>query len=123
MSKFAELSATLDEMIACGNGLVKAAEDLKKFYASEDEPKSEPKKVTKKTAEPEKTTPAKEDIPSYSKEDVRAMLSKKANEDDGRYKAEVKELVKKYANGGTLKDVHPECYPALVDALEKLNNA
>lgn len=36
MGKMNELSAAIDEMIACGNGLVKAAEALKAFYSSEN---------------------------------------------------------------------------------------
>lgn len=41
MGKMNQLSATIDEMIACGNGLVKATEALNAFYSPENEPAQE----------------------------------------------------------------------------------
>ena len=40
---------------------------------------------------------------------------------DAGYQAEVKALVKKYANGGNLTDVKPEKYPDLMKEAEKLS--
>ena len=52
MSKMSELSHVLDEMIACGEGMIKAANALKDIFSSTEE------------------APAKT-APSYTKEDVR----------------------------------------------------
>lgn len=129
MSKMSELSAILDEMIECGNGLVKSATALKYFYSSTEETKSKPKTMnenqllqTKDTAKEVASTPPTEDVKTYSKEDVRTMLAQKANESDGKSKTVVKELVKKYSDGGTLKDIAPENYAALVAELEVATN-
>ena len=129
MSKMSELSMLLDDLIECGNKLTKTAQALKDFYSDTAEPVTSevPKakaKATKKEApanEPEATTePA---TPTYKKEDVRAILSKKANEAGGQYKADVKALVNKYGNGGSLTDVDPSDYAALGAEIEALGNA
>lgn len=116
MSKMSELSAILDEMIECGNGLVKAATALRDYYFSTAEQDVKPGKT-----EVVSTAPSDE-AKTYSKEDVRALLAQKANESDGKYKSVVKELVKKYSNGGTLKDIAPENYASLVAELEVATN-
>ena len=118
MSKMNELSMILDDMITAGNNMVKASEALKAYYSSteEDTAKPEKKESAPKAKEPPKANK------EYSKEDVRALLSAKASESDGKYKATVKDLVKKYADGGTLKDVDPSQYAALVAELEVVAN-
>lgn len=110
MSKMSELSAIINEMIACGNGLVKAATALRAYYSSTEE-------------QVVPSIPPTGDAKPYSKEDVRALLSQKASESDGKFKTVVKDLVKKYADGGSLKDVSTESYAALVAELEELTNA
>ena len=129
MSKTSELSAIINEMIECGNGLVKAATALKDFYSSAEETKAGQKAMnekqplqTKDIGKEVSSTPPTEDVKTYSKEDVRALLAQKANELDGKFKTVVKELVKKYSNGGTLKDIAPENYAALVVELEVATN-
>lgn len=118
MSTMKELSMILDDMITAGNNMVNAAEALKAYYSSTEETPSKPEK---KESGPEAAKPPKADK-EYSKEDVRALLSAKASEADGKYKATVKDLVKKYADGGTLKDVDPAQYAALVAELEAVAN-
>ena len=61
MSKMSELSQVLDEMIACGEGMIKAANTLKDIFSSTEEA-------------PAKTEPA----PTYTKEDVRGVLAAKS---------------------------------------------
>lgn len=119
MGKMNELSATINEMIACGNGLVKAAEALKAFYSSENEPAQEgkPAKPLKKE-DPEPT--AEKNI---SKEDVRKLLVAKSNADGGAYKPAVKELVKKYSGTGQLSSIPTEKYADVVAELEGIGNA
>lgn len=123
MSKMSELSMMLDSLIDCGEKLTETAKALKAFYSgteTEDEKKTDEAKPKR----PEKKKPPEpEQKPTLKKEDVRLLLSKKASEDDGRYKVQVKELVKKYANGGSLTDIPAEQYEALLQELEVVGNA
>ena len=58
MSKMSELSQMLDEMIACGEGMIKAANAIKDIFSSTEEApeKKEPKSTKKatKASEPAK---------------------------------------------------------------------
>ena len=58
MSKMSELSQVLDEMIACGEGMIKAANAIKDIFSSTEEApaKTEPKLTKKatKASEPAK---------------------------------------------------------------------
>ena len=120
MSKTGDLLILLDELAECGRKLTDTAEGIRKYFSSEDTaPAEKPKEPEKAKTE----TPAKDDSPSYSKEQVRELLSAKAAADDGKYKAQVKELVKKYADGGSLKDIPEDKYPDLVAELEVVGNA
>ncbi len=125
MSKMSELSALLDNLISCGEALAKTGRALKDFYSNTDEPaqaakpQGKEKKNPAKDAEPE--APKKE-APHYSKEHVRGILAAKANEAGGRFRTEVKALVKKYGNGGSLTDVPEESYPALIKEVEGLTD-
>lgn len=129
MSKMSELSMLLDDLIECGNKLTKTAQALKDFYSDTEEtiptetPKAKTKATKKEAPAPEPEAIAKPATPTYKKEDVRAILSKKANEAGGQYKADVKALVNKYGNGGSLTDVNPSDYAALVAEIEALGNA
>ena len=119
MIKMSELSQVLDDLISCGEKMIQTANAIRECFSEEEAPaaetKKKPVKKTEKAPEPEK--------PSYSKEDVRALLASKANEAGGQYKAQVKAIVKKYANGGSLTDVPAESYPALVEEVEGLKDA
>ncbi|MCR5488363.1 MAG: hypothetical protein K6F35_12700 [Lachnospiraceae bacterium] len=120
MSKTGDLLILLDELAECGRKLAGTAEAVRKYFSSEDAPKAG------KAQSPEKAgaeAPAEDGSPSYSKEQVRKLLSAKAAADDGRHKAQVKELVKKYADGGSLKDIPEDRYPDLVAELEVIGNA
>ena len=97
MSKMSELSQVLDEMIACGEGMIKAAKDI--FSSTEEAPA--------KTA------------PSYTKEDVRGILAAKSA---AGFKKEVKELLEKFG-AQQLKQVEPKDYAALLKEAEVIGNA
>ncbi len=56
----------------------------------------------------------------YTKEEVRALLANKATESGGQYKAQVKAIVNKFANGGNLADIPAENYPDVVKEIESL---
>lgn len=119
MSKTSELSQTLDDLITCGETLIKTANEIRKLFtettqeADSDTPKTA---RTKKAAkeEPAETAPPEEPSitsPSLKKEDVRAVLAEKSSKG---FKAEIKELLKKY--GATqLKQVNPADYEALIN--------
>ena len=119
MSKMSELSQVLDDLIACGEKMIQTANAIKEYFS--DEAETEPAK-TEKPAQKEAKAPEPE-TPSYSKEDVRAILAAKANEAGGQFKAQVKAIVKKYADGGSLTNVPAESYPALVEEVEGLKDA
>lgn len=114
MSKMSELSAMIDNLISCGETLAETGRALKEFYSGTDEAPAKAEKKSKK----------EEPVPKqYSKEEVRGILAKKANEADGRFKADVKAIVQKYGNGGSLTDVDPKDYAALVTEVEGLTDA
>jgi hypothetical protein len=100
------------------------------YSSTEDAPQSEatakkekPTKVSEK--EPATNTPAETDteVKAYTKEEVRAMLSQKAKFDGCKYKAEVKAIVAKYSEDGTLTNVPEDKYRELMADLEVVGNA
>ena len=123
MSKMSELSQVLDEMIACGEGMIKAANTLKDIFSSTEEAPAKTeiktaKKATKQdAAEPEaaKAEPA----PSYTKEDVRGVLAAKSA---AGFKKEVKELLEKFG-AQQLKQIDPKDYAAILKEAEVIGNA
>ena len=123
MRKMSELSQVLDEMIACGEGMIKAANAIKDIFSSTEEAPAKTeiktaKKATKQdAAEPEaaKAEPA----PTYTKEDVRGVLASKSA---AGFKKEVKELLEKYG-AQQLKQVDPKDYAALLKEAEVIGNA
>ena len=123
MSKMSELSQVLDEMIACGEGMIKAANAIKDIFSSTEEApeksKPLPTKKTNKAPAPEsaKTEEAPKSI--FTKEDVRAVLASKSA---AGYKKEVKELLEKYG-AQQLKQVNPDDYAALLKEAEVIGNA
>ena len=94
--------------------MIRTANAIKECFTEPAESTEEPKK--------EATAPEPE-VRSYSKEEVRALLAAKAKEDGGQFKAQVKAIVKKYGNGGSLTDIPAESYPALVSEVEGLKDA
>ncbi|MGN9174002.1 DNA ligase [Lachnospiraceae bacterium HCP1S3_A8] len=121
MSKMNELSQALDEMIACGEGMIKAANAIKDIFSSTEEApeetKTKPAKKVTKAPETAKADEAPE--PIYTKEDVRAVLASKAA---AGYKKEVKELLEKYG-AQQLKQVNPDDYAAILKEAEVIGNA
>ena len=114
MSKMSKLSQVLDDLISYGEQLIQTANAIKECF-TETEESTEGLKKEAKAPEPEAR--------SYSKEEVRALLAAKAKEAGGQFKAQVKAIVKKYGNGGSLTDVPAESYPALVSEVEGLKDA
>ena len=105
---------------------------LSEIYSSATEETEQPKATAKKEKPVKVSEPAPAtDTPAepvteektYSKEDVRAMLSQKAKIDGCKYKVEVKELVAKYSSDGTLTKVPEDKYSELMAELEVVGNA
>lgn len=130
MSKMSELSMVIDEMIncgegilkavqdltVCGEGLIKAAKQLKDMFSTDNLPA--PKAVTVATT---KALPVKEEpseSKNYSKEDVRGILSGKSASGYGK---EVKALLSKYG-ADKLSALNPENYASVVAEAEVIGN-
>ena len=124
MSKMSELSQVLDEMIACGEGMIKAANAMKDIFSSTEEApaKAETKDVkeaAEKASEAESVKALAKPAPTYTKEDVRGVLAAKSA---AGFKKEVKELLEKFG-AQQLKQVKPEDYAALLKEAEVIGNA
>ena len=121
MSRMSELSQVLDEMIACGEGMIKATNAIKDIFSSTEEtPEKTETMPTKKSNKAPETAKAEEaPEPIYTKEDVRAVLASKSA---AGYKKEDKELLEKYG-AQQLKQVNPDDYAALLKEAEVIGNA
>ena len=124
MSKMSELALVIDEMITCGEGIIKATKELtdcgerliqtaKKLRAlfSTEAPQT-PKALEKKNEAPKK------EEKTYTKEDVRGILVGKSAKGYGK---EVKALLSKYGSD-KLSTLSPEHYAAVVADAEEIGN-
>ena len=122
MSKMNELSQVLDEMIACGEGMIKAANTLKDIFSSTEEAPAKTETKTAKKATKQDATVTEEvkpePAPNYTKEDVRGVLASKSA---AGFKKEVKELLEKFG-AQQLKQVDPKDYAALLKEAEVIGN-
>ena len=131
MSKMSELSMVIDEMITCGEGILKAIQDLtvrgermikaakqvKDMFSTENLPE-----LKAASAPIRKPLPVKEEqteIKTYSKEEVRGILSRKSANGYGK---EVKSLLSKYG-ADKLSTLSYDDYTAVVDEAEVIGNA
>ena len=121
--KMKELSTILEELISCSKKLTETAQALKDYYSATAEDKPSPKAEPVKEEKVAEETPAEPEVKSYTKEDVRALLSQKAKINGCKYKTEVKSLVAKYSSDGTLTKVPAEKYAELMAELEVVGNA
>ena len=116
-----DLVKILDDLTTCGEMAIQTASAIMECFSEDETPAAIPEKKSKPAKKEAKAPePA---VKTYSKEDVRALLAAKANESGGQFKAQVKALVKKYANGGSLTDIPEDQYPALVEEVEGLKDA
>ena len=124
MSKMSKLALVIDEMITCGEGIIKATKELTdcgerliqttkklKGLFNTETPQ------TPKALEETKEAPAKEEK-TYSKEDVRGILAGKSAKGYGK---EVKALLSKYG-ADKLSTLSPEHYVAVVADAEGIEN-
>lgn len=116
-----DLVKILDDLTTCGEMAIQTASAIMECFSEDEAPAAIPEKKSKPAKKEAKAPePA---VKTYSKEDVRALLAAKANESGGQFKAQVKALVKRYANGGSLTDIPEDQYPALVEEVEGLKDA
>lgn len=107
MSKMSELSQVLDELVACGEGLIQTANAIRNIFTAEPDEQSKPVP----SAEPQAEEPKK-----YTFVDVRKAFSAKAH---AGYTEQVKALIGKYG-AAKLSAVKEEDYPALMADLEEI---
>lgn len=112
-----KLLAALSTIVKCGEVILENVKAYRDANVVIDATEPQQQIATDETPAIEEK-PAEE--PAMTMEQVRAILSAKTNADGGKYKADVKALVKKYANGGILKDVKPEDFKDLVAEVEGL---
>ena len=104
MSKLSELSQVLDELVSCGEGMIRAANALRNMYTAEEPPVSQ-----------EEITPAEAvNTKTCSFADVRKAFSAKSH---AGFTEQVKALIAKYG-ADKLSGVKEEDYPALMADLE-----
>lgn len=120
------------EVAALFKTIADSFQALSDIYSSIQEEATQPKATTKKEKptkasepEPATDTPAesKTEEKTYTKEEVRATLSQKAKLDGCKYKSEVKAIVAKYSEDGTLTKVPEDKYSELMAELEVVGNA
>lgn len=125
-----ELSMVIDEMIncgeeilkavqdltVCGEGMIRAAKQLKDIFSTENPPESKSITATKTKALP--VTEEKPEMKTYSKEEVRGILSRKSASGHGK---EVKALLSKYG-ADKLSALDPEKYATVIAEAEAIGN-
>lgn len=114
MSKMSELSQALDELAACGEGLIRTANAIREMFTGE--PERQPETVP----EPPKTeaaeVPRTEEPKGYTFAEVRKAFSAKSH---AGYTERVKALITSFG-ADRLSAVKEEDYPALMRALEDI---
>ena len=122
MSKMNDLVTALDDLCGIGKQLVAGGEDLiriatyiKLSFSDNAEEALLPPSAFAQDSAAEPAAPEAQPV-TYSKEDVRALL---ADLSHSGFRAEAKELVRKYSGGGSLTDVDPSRYPELVEEARK----
>ena len=113
MSKMSELSLVLDEMIACGEGMIRAAQALKEIFSESSEPETPSEQTPVEL--PKEETPA-EPVKEYTFEDVRKAFSQKSH---AGHTDAVKALIGKFG-ADKLSKVSKDDYPALMAELEAI---
>lgn len=112
MSRMSELSQVLDEIVACGEGLIRTANAIREIF-SEPVPMPEPKAAPEQEAA---AAPEPEPRKKYTFADVRKAFSAKSH---AGYTEQVKALITSYG-ADRLSAVQEEDYPALMAALEEI---
>ena len=111
MSKMSELSQVLDDLVACGEGLIRTANAIREMFTGEPEPERQPEPA----AEPVAETPA-EEPKRYTFAEVRKAFSAKSH---AGYTEQVKALITSYG-ADKLSAVKEDDYARLMEDLEAI---
>ncbi len=111
MSKMSELSQVLDDLVACGEGLIRTANALRDIFSAEQEPETQPETKEAPTAASREEQPT-----GYTFAEVRKAFSAKSH---AGYTEQVRALITRYG-ADKLSAVKEEDYPALMADLEAL---
>ena len=116
MSRMSELSQVLDEMIACGEGMIRAAQEIKAIFSeTHEETPAEPVKPVSSVEQADNAVQAETEQPKeYTFTDVRKAFADKSH---AGFTAQVKELIGKYG-ASRLSDIKEADYAALMADLE-----
>ncbi len=125
MSKMSQLSAQLDELIRCGEAMIRVGESLKELFSgdeasvpemSTEKPAAEKSKgKAKKEAEPVNAEPVLEKK-AVTLEEVRTLLAEKSR---AGLTEQVKEIIEKHG-AKKLSEIDPAEYEALIAEVEVL---
>ena len=113
MSKMSELSQALDELVVCGEGLIRTANAIREMFTGEPEP--EPERQPEPAEEPAAESPA-EEPKRYTFAEVRKAFSAKSH---AGYTEQVKALITSYG-ADKLSAVKEEDYTRLMEDLEAI---
>ena len=111
MSKMSELSQVLDDLVACGEGLIRTANAIRDMFTGEPEPERQPEPAVEAAVEPPAETPKR-----YTFVEVRKAFSAKSH---AGYTEQVKALITSYG-ADKLSAVKEEDYPRLMEDLEAI---
>ena len=115
MSKMSELSQALNELVACGEGLIRTANAIRDMFTGEPEPEKMPA-AKKEPPRQEEAAPQAEEPKGYTFMEVRKAFSAKSH---AGYTEQVKALIASYG-ADKLSAVKEEDYPALMADLEAI---
>jgi hypothetical protein len=104
MSKMSELSQALDELVACGEGLIRTANAIREIFSAEPEPAAQ--------SEESREEPSQR----YTFAEVRKAFSAKSH---AGYTEQIRALITRYG-ADKLSAVKEEDYPALMADLEAI---
>ncbi|NBK77436.1 DNA ligase [bacterium D16-76] len=116
MSKMSELSQALDELVACGEGLIRTVNSIREMFTGELEPKHQPEPVSEPPREEASAAPPVEQPKRYTFAEVRKAFSAKSH---AGYTEQVKTLITSYG-ADKLSTVKEGDYPRLMADLEAI---
>ena len=116
MSKMSELSQALDELVACGEGLIRTAKAIRDMFTGEPEPEEKPMAPAEPPSAVAAEAPQAETPKGYTFAEVRKAFSAKSH---AGYTEQVKALIASYG-ADKLSAVKEEDYPRLMADLEAI---
>ena len=121
MSKMSELSQAIDEMIACGEGMIKVANALRAVFSSEEPDRTNDNERSDDVSEQKSTetgtaVSAGPEQPKIAFTDVRKAFAAKSH---AGYTAQIRALLSDFG-ADKLSAVPEEKYPELMAALEAI---